>query len=59
MLLIPIPAFADNCIWGDAQAVMQTLQQTGLQLDPILVTPHHAGHIGGADGLRQGEYKFK
>ena len=49
MLLIPLPAFADNYIWmvhdghkavvvdpGDAQPVLQALQQTGLQLDAIL-----------------------
>jgi hydroxyacylglutathione hydrolase len=65
MLLIPLPAFADNYIWmvhdghkavvvdpGDAQPVLQTLQQNGLQLDAILVTHHHEDHVGGVDELR-------
>ena len=38
---------------GDAQPVMQILQQTGLQLDAILVTHHHEDHVGGVDELRQ------
>lgn len=63
--MIPIPAFADNYLWlvhdgrhaivvdpGDAQPVIQTLQQLGLQLQAILVTHHHADHIGGVDELR-------
>jgi hydroxyacylglutathione hydrolase len=65
MLLIPLPAFADNYIWmvhdghravvvdpGDAQPVMQALRQSSLQLDTILVTHHHEDHIGGVDELR-------
>jgi hydroxyacylglutathione hydrolase len=63
--LIPIPAFADNYLWmvhdghravvvdpGDAQPVTQVLQQLQLQLVAILVTHHHADHIGGVDELR-------
>jgi hydroxyacylglutathione hydrolase len=65
MVLIPLPAFADNYIWmvhdghravvvdpGDAQPVMQALQQNGLRLDAILVTHHHEDHVGGVDELR-------
>jgi len=38
---------------GDAQPVLQILQQTGLQLDAILVTHHHEDHVGGVDELRE------
>jgi len=37
---------------GDAQPVTQILQQLKLQLVAILVTHHHADHIGGVDELR-------
>lgn len=66
MHLIPIPAFADNYIWlihdghdalvvdpGDAQPVFDTLQSLGLQLKTILVTHHHADHVGGVALLRE------
>jgi hydroxyacylglutathione hydrolase len=66
MHLIPIPAFTDNYLWlvhdgqralvvdpGDAQPVTQVLQQLKLQLVAILVTHHHADHIGGVDELRK------
>ena len=66
MKLLAIPAFADNYIWlvhdgvkalvvdpGDAQVVLDTLQQLGLQLVSILVTHHHADHTGGVAALRQ------
>ena len=37
---------------GDAQPVLVALRQAGLQLESILVTHHHADHIGGLDVLR-------
>jgi hydroxyacylglutathione hydrolase len=65
MELIPLPAFADNYIWmlhdgqaalvvdpGDAQPVFDALQRSGLQLRSILVTHHHADHVGGVAALR-------
>lgn len=66
MKLIPLPAFTDNYIWllhdarqalvvdpGDAQPVLEALQQLGLQLEAILVTHHHPDHTGGVDALRK------
>lgn len=66
MNLLPIPALADNYIWllhngrealvvdpGEAKPVMQVLQAHGLALQTILVTHHHADHVGGVDALRQ------
>lgn len=60
----PIPAFQDNYIWlisngthavvvdpGDAAPVMDYLQQHRLSLDTILITHHHADHIGGVSTL--------
>jgi hydroxyacylglutathione hydrolase len=65
MNLLALPAFTDNYIWmlhderravvvdpGDAQPVFRALQQHGLQLEAILVTHHHADHVGGVDALR-------
>ena len=65
MNLLPIPAFADNYIWmlhdgkqalvvdpGQAEPVLQVLAQQGLKLQGILVTHHHADHVGGLDALR-------
>jgi hydroxyacylglutathione hydrolase len=58
--ILPIPAFKDNYIWlihdgrhaavvdpGDAQPVIQQLEQTGLTLEAILITHHCYDHIGG------------
>jgi len=66
MTLTPIPAFTDNYIWmlhdgrnalvvdpGEAQPVFDALQKQGLQLQTIVVTHHHADHVGGVDALRQ------
>ena len=65
MTLLPLPAFDDNYIWmlhdghqalvvdpGDEQPVLQALQAQHLQLKAILVTHHHADHVGGVDDLR-------
>lgn len=66
MHLIPIPAFSDNYIWalhdgqqalvvdpGEAAGVLRWLQQTGVRLDTILITHHHADHTGGVAELRE------
>ena len=66
MTLLPLPAFQDNYLWvlhdghralvvdpGDASPVSEFLQRTGLQLDAILVTHHHADHTGGVQQLRE------
>ncbi len=37
---------------GDAAPVLQALDRDGLQLAGILVTHHHADHVGGIDALR-------
>jgi hydroxyacylglutathione hydrolase len=65
MNLAALPAFTDNYIWmlhdgsravvvdpGDAAPVHEALDTLGLQLAAILVTHHHADHVGGVDALR-------
>lgn len=60
----PIPAFNDNYFWllvlggqaaivdpGDAEPVLQRLQQRRLMLTNILVTHHHGDHVGGVAAL--------
>lgn len=64
MKIIPIPAFQDNYIWllsdgpnavvvdpGDAEPVMRHLEDQGLSLTAILLTHHHADHVGGVAKL--------
>ncbi len=63
----PIRAFADNYLWlirgltagnravvvdpGDARPVLAALDAASLSLDAILVTHHHADHVGGVAEL--------
>ena len=62
--IIPIPAFQDNYIWliedgthaavvdpGDAVPVIAAVEARGLKLSSILITHHHADHIGGVEAL--------
>ena len=64
LTITPIPAFADNYIWamvkgskcvvidpGDAAPVLKFLAERKLTLNAILVTHHHADHVGGVDEL--------
>ena len=65
MKLIALPAFTDNYIWmvhdgrsafvvdpGAAAPVLDALASRNLTLAGILVTHHHADHVGGLAGLR-------
>lgn len=65
MNLVALPALADNYIWllhdgrdcivvdpGDDAPVVRALDEHGLKLAAIVVTHHHADHVGGVDALR-------
>lgn len=66
-LLRALPALRDNYIWmlaeaasgtalvvdpGEAAPVLNALEQDGLKLTAILLTHHHADHIGGSGELK-------
>jgi hydroxyacylglutathione hydrolase len=62
--VLTVPAFKDNYLWlihdgmnaavvdpGDAAPIMASLEEHGLTLTAILLTHHHADHIGGVPAL--------
>ncbi|MGI4857323.1 MAG: hydroxyacylglutathione hydrolase [Janthinobacterium lividum] len=62
--VLPVAALADNYIWligagrkvivvdpGDAQPVIAALTARGWTMSAILLTHHHADHVGGVAGL--------
>jgi hydroxyacylglutathione hydrolase len=64
LTILTLPAFKDNYIWlihdgvraavvdpGDAEPVLAALAHHGLVLSAILLTHHHADHIGGVPRL--------
>ncbi|RCL38416.1 MAG: hydroxyacylglutathione hydrolase [SAR86 cluster bacterium] len=66
MKIFHIPAFIDNYIWsiekegkisvidpGDANAVLNVLQNRNLELEDILITHHHYDHTGGVKELKK------
>lgn len=66
MKLLPLPAFNDNYFWmlilgeqavvidpGQADPVLQALEEHQVRLATILITHHHADHIAGVQELTQ------
>lgn len=64
LAVLAVPAFQDNYLWlihdgvnaaavdpGDAGPILSALQSHKLALTAILLTHHHADHIGGVAGL--------
>jgi len=64
LTVLTVPAFKDNYLWlihdgvhaaavdpGDGQPILDALRAHGLTLTAILLTHHHADHIGGVPQL--------
>lgn len=64
--IVPIPAFEDNYIWllrqetsavavdpGDAEPLLDYLENNGLDLTAVLLTHHHGDHCGGIPELKR------
>ncbi|PRG37768.1 hydroxyacylglutathione hydrolase, partial [Burkholderia multivorans] len=65
---VPVPAFEDNYIWlvsdgrdaiavdpGEAEPVRRVLAERGWRLTAILLTHHHADHVGGVAALQDSQ----